>query len=122
MSCNAPIVYKPPPDVAFDSGLTVTGDYLQYVVQGNYSTVLALDVVRTGNQLSGTLHTLNGNLVSWPGIVHLGVFINMAVTSGTLDNSGRLTGTARGRYSDEGFPGYIECADSEITFTLTPHP
>jgi hypothetical protein len=108
-----------PPDLLLDSGLTVSGDRLRYAVEQNESIALEFDVTRTGNQLSGHLHTEG---VRWPGTFHGSVFINAAVTSGTVDDmTGRLSGTARGTYSDEGFPGYILCSDSELAFTLTPH-
>jgi hypothetical protein len=119
-NCNRVSGPRIPPDVALDSGLAVSGEHLRYSVQQNYSIALELNVDRTGNQLSGALRAQG---LIWPGIDHLGVFINAAVTSGTVDNmTGRLTGTARGYYSDEGFPSYISCSDSEIAFTLTPHP
>jgi hypothetical protein len=119
-NCNRISGPRIPPDVALDSGLAVSGEHLLYAVQQYYSITLELDVDRTGIQLSGALRTQG---LIWPGIEHLGVFVNAAVTSGTVDNrTGRLTGTARGYYSDEGFPAYVSCVDSEIAFTLTPRP
>ena len=109
-----------PSDVTFDSGLTVNGDHLWYAVEQNYSTVVVLDLVRAKDLLSGTLRTMG---LPWPGELHLGVFIDATIASGTADNvTGRLTGTARGSYNDVGFPSEINCRDAEITFTLTPHP
>jgi len=56
---------KLPPDVTFDSGLTVSGDQLRYAVEQNDSLSLTLDITRTKDQLSGTLHTMG---LAWPGI------------------------------------------------------
>ena len=104
-NCNNVSGPRIPPDLALDSGLTVSGDHLRYTVQENNSIALNLDIDGTGNQLSGALRAGLG----WPGTVHGGVNINAAVT-GTADNmTGRLAGTARGYYSDEGFPNYVAC-------------
>jgi len=114
-----PVLWRLPSDVTFDSGLTVSGDHLQYAVEYNYSTVLTLDVHRT----SPPTGALRAEGLIWPGMIHLGVFVSATLTSGSVDvASGRLTGTARGVYSDEGFPAHIDCANAEIAFTLAPHP
>ena len=119
-SCNRAGVYPSLPDVAFDSALTVNGDNLHDHVQPEGYLPLDLDLQRAGSQLSsGTLVT--AGTIFWPGGVHFGKTIHMTVVSGSVDVTGRLTGTAHGAYSDEGFPGYVECMDSQIVFTLTPH-
>ena len=121
---RGPFQFLPlPPDVTFDSGLAVSDNQLRYDVLGNYSPALELNMARTEDRLSGTLRT---NGLRWTGMVNLGVagiFIDSVIVMGSVDNStGRLSGTARGSFDDEGGPpSYIHCPEAELTFTLTPH-
>ena len=105
-------------DVSFDDGLVVTGDHLRYRVEENFTTAVALNLVRDADVISGTLE---GNL-DWPGHRFLGVLFKLNVVAGTRDDeSGRFTGTAVGPLAEAGIPGYNACGRATVAFTLTPH-
>jgi hypothetical protein len=49
-----------------------------------------------------------------------GTYFSSTSVSGVADAAGRLTGTVRGKYDNEGFPSYVIC-NVQLGFVLAPH-
>jgi hypothetical protein len=125
---------SPAADYAFDDGLVVTGDRLQFVLAPS----LVLDLRRTGTQLAGTLggwtyssRTAGLGLYSDFGVAKTGgyisgndLFLNAgpAPFSGSADNTGRLTATFDGAVRSRNCcEDNFYCVAAGFTWTPTPH-
>lgn len=109
------------PSQSFDANLVVSGEHLQYVVPHVllYGTdpAVKFDLQRSGNQVSGTFAAS----LDWPGASKpYGTYFSSESVSAATDAVGRLTGTVRGGYDNEGFPSYVQC-NVQLGFVLAPH-